>query len=259
MDQGRLPAFWRLLRELTWVEFKLREQGTVLGFLWTLLYPLLMFIVLYLLFVRWLGKFVDMYAAYLLIGIVLWNFFQRTTCLALTSFSRRRSLIKNYKFPREIILFSTIGSTLIPFVVELVLLLGFVLAFRVEPKLTWLFLPAVIAVQIVFVTGVSFFLPLIAAEYRDIERIWEVLTMALFYVTPVFYPLSIISEGKRTLLLYNPITQILIAARGCLIDGTIPLWPSFAVPLLEGLLLCAAGYYLMRRYEYHLVDRMMEP
>jgi len=254
-----MPAFWRLLRELTWVEFKLREQGTVLGFIWTLLSPLLMFIVLYFLFVRWLGKFVDQYAAYLLIGLVLWNFFQRTTSMALTSFSRRRSLIKNYKFPREIILFSTIGSTLIPFVVELALLLVFILAFQVPPKLTWLFLPAVVAVQLLFVTGVSFFLPLIAAEYRDIERIWELLTMALFYVTPIFYPLSIISEGKRTILLFNPITQILIAARGCLIDGTIQWWPAFGVPLLEGLLLCSVGFYLMRRFEFHIVDRMMEP
>jgi ABC-type polysaccharide/polyol phosphate export permease len=202
---------------------------------------------------------VDQYAAYLLIGLVLWNFFQRATSMALTSFTRRRALIKNFKFPREIILFSTIGSALIPFVVEMALLLVFILIFQVPPRLTWLFLPVVLAVQLLFVTGVSFFLPIIAAEYRDMERIWEVLTMALFYVTPVFYPLSIISAGKRTILLYNPITQILIAARGCLIDGQILFWPAFAVPFLEGLLLCAVGFYLMRRFEYHIVDRMMEP
>jgi ABC-type polysaccharide/polyol phosphate export permease len=259
MDRGRLTAYWRLLRDLTWVEFKLREQGTVLGFLWTLLYPLLIFVVLYFLFVRWLGKFVDQYAAYLLIGLVLWNFFQRATSMALTSFSRRRSLIKNYRFPREIVLFSTIGSATIPFVVEMGLLLFFIILFGVPPRLTWLFLPAVMAVLLLFVTGISFFLPLISGEYRDMEKIWEVLTMALFYVTPIFYPLSIISEGKRAILLYNPITQLLVAARGCLIDGQVPLWPAFGVPLLEGLLLCAVGFFLIRRYEYHLVDRIMEP
>ena len=101
-------------------------------------------------------------------------------------------------------------------------------------------------------------MPLLAAEYRDLERIWEVLTMIMFYTTPVFFPLSVIGPHIRPLLLLNPITQILIAARGCLIDGSIPnVLPLAAVMAGSGLLF-AAGVFMFRRLEYHLMDRLME-
>jgi len=248
-----------LLRQMTWMEFKIRDQGTLLGFLWTLLYPILMFIVLYALFIRWMGKFVDQYAAYLLIGLVVWNFFHKATSSALMSFHRRRTLAQNFKFPKEIILFSAIGAVLISFLMELLVLLCFLIPLGVYPKLAWLLLPVPLAVLLLFTTAFSMFLPVLAVEYQDMERIWEVLSLALFYLTPIFYPLDIIGEGRRGLLNLNPVTQIMTAVRGCLIDGSLPNPGGLAAVAAAAVILFAAGWMLLRYLEFHIVDKIMEP
>src|SRR3989338_11260350 len=99
-------AYLDVLWEMTRGEIKQRDQGTALGFLWTLLHPALIFAVLYGLFSKWVGKFVDGYVVYLLVGLVLWNFFQKATTYALGSFRRFRGTVLNYRFPREIVVLS---------------------------------------------------------------------------------------------------------------------------------------------------------
>ncbi len=256
-SHDNLNSYFHLLWEMSRAEFKIRDQGTFLGFLWTLLYPTLMLVVLYTLFVKWMGHFVDQYASYLAIGLLFWNHFQRSTSSALTSLSRRQSLIQNFKFPREIVIFSTLAAVLYSFLLELFVLFLFLMCMGTEPRLAWFLLPGIVLIAVLFSAGVSMFLPLLAAEYQDLERIWEVLTMAIFYLSPVFYPLSIISHGKRSLLLLNPIAQILIAARGCLIDGTLPNAVAIAATAAGSVALFAAGLFLLRRYEYHIMDRLM--
>ena len=251
-------SYLYLLSEMAWAEFKIRDQGTFFGFLWTLLYPALMLVVLYMLFVKWMGRFVDQYAAYLLIGLLFWNFFQKSTSYALTSLSRRHSLITNFKFPREIIIFSSLASILYAFLLEICVLCVFLLFLGIYPKPAWLMLPPLIVVTLLLTAGVSLFLSLLATEYQDLERIWDVCSMALFYLTPIFYPLSIISERHQPWLLFNPITQILIAVRGCLIDGRLPNAASLAAVTLASGATFAAGIFLLRRYEYHVIDRIME-
>ena len=257
-DQKRLHSYFNLLREIGWTEFKLRDQGTLLGFLWTILYPALMFTVLYTVFVKWMGQFVDNYGAYLLIGLLFWNFFQKSTSSALTSLIRRYSIIRNFKFPREIIVFSTLFAILCSFLLEIGVLLVFLPFIGVAPRTSWLLLPVLLGATLLLTTGISLFLPLLAAEYRDMERIWEVVTMALFYLTPVFYPLKIINPKFGTLLRLNPVTQIIIAARGCLIDGRIPNAVPLAAVIFGSGLFVAAGVLLLRRREYQIMDRMME-
>jgi ABC-type polysaccharide/polyol phosphate export permease len=257
-EKTRFYTYLNLLREIGWTEFKLWDQGTLLGFLWTLLYPTLMCIVLYMVFVKWMGQFVNNYCAYLLIGLLFWNFFQRATSSALTSLTRRYSIIRNFKFPREIIVFSTLFAVLCSFLLEICVLLMFLPFTGVAPRVSWLLLPVLLVAALLFTTGISLFLPLLAAEYRDMERIWEVVTMALFYLTPVFYPLKIINPKFGILLLLNPVTQIIIAARGCLIDGTVPNAASLSALIFGSVLLLAAGVFFLRRYEYQIMDRIME-
>ena len=257
-DQKRVCSYLNLLREIGWTEFKLRDQGTLLGFLWTLLYPALMFSVLYVVFVKWMGQLVDNYGAYLLIGLLFWTFFQRATSSALTCLIRRCSLIRNFKFPREIIVFSTLFAVLCTFLLEICVLLVFLPFIGVAPKASWLLLPVLVGVILLLAAGVSMFLPILAADYRDLERMWEVGTMAMFYVTPIFYPLKVVSAKLRPLLYLNPVTHIIIAARGCLIDGRIPNTGSIAVLTVLSGLLVAAGVFFLHRCEYNVIDRIME-
>ncbi len=249
--------YLELLWELTSVEFRLRDQGTLLGFFWTLLQPALMFAVLYALFVRWLGRFVDQYAAYLLIGLVLWNFFQKATSVGLTSLKRRVALVRNYRFPREIIVMSAVGAVFASTTLEIVVLTPFLLVMGLRPSWAWLILPLLCLLLLALATAASIGLALLAAEFRDIERIWEVATAALFYLTPVFYPLSIVSGWRRRLLSLSPLTMILSQTRGCLIDGQAPHPMHLAALVALCAALLAASLLWLRRREDRLGDTLL--
>jgi len=249
--------YWYLLGEMTRVEFKLRDQGTLFGFLWTLLQPTLMFVVLYMLFIKWLGHFVSQYGAYLLIGLVLWNFFQKATSMGLSSLKRRTSLIRNYRFPREIVVFSAVLSVFVSSLLEMLILLPFLFLLGVRPNLAWLWIPLIVVILLAFVISVALFLAVFAAEFHDMERIWEVVTTALFYLTPIFYPLTIVGGWKRRLLSLNPLTIIIMNARACLIDGLTPRpYASLAVIFLTAIAF-AGGVAFLRRCEHRFADTLI--
>lgn len=248
--------YGHLLYELTRSEILMRDQGTVLGFLWTLLHPILMFAVLYTLFVKWMGKFVDTYAVYLLVGLVLWNFFQKSTTSALGSFRKVRGTVLNFRFPREIVVFSAIGAVLWSSVMEFCVLIPVLLLLGQSLHWTWLFLPGIFALELLLATGLGLFLAILAVEFEDLERIWDVLTSALFYLTPVFYPLSILSSRYQELMRLNPLMQILQAFRDCVIAGKPPDVGVVLILLTAGVVGVAAGLWLLRRLEFRLADKL---
>lgn len=242
---------------MTLSEVRMREQGTALGFLWTLLHPALMFVVLYGLFAKWVGRFVEQYMVYLLVGLVFWNFFQKATSYALGSFRRARGTVLNYRFPREIIVLSSVGAVLWSALMEVCVLMVAVALLGQEPRWTWLLLPGLVALELLLVTGLGLCLAVFAAEYQDVERIWDVLTAALFYLTPVFYPLDILSPDKRALLMFNPLAQIIAAVRDCVIAGRAPQPAAVLSILIVSAALIAMGLLLLRRREFRLVDKLL--
>ena len=246
-----------LLWEMTYAEVRLRDQGSLLGFAWTLLHPALMFAVLYGLFIHWLGRYVPDYAAYLLMGLVLWNFFQRATSYAMTSLRRYKGLLRNYRFPREILVLASVAAVLWSTVLELCVLAPLLVYLGHAPTSLWLLLPVLLALLVLLVSGLSLLLAVLAVEYQDMERIWEIVSTALFYLTPVFYPLYLIEKGKRSLLLLNPLAQVLIAFRGVVIAGAAPSARLLAALLVLGACGCAAGLWILRRLEFRLADKLM--
>lgn len=257
MSALRRFPYWRLVWVMASSEAKLRDQGTVLGFLWTLLHPLLMFLVLYALFMKWMGRFVDNYAAYLLVGLVFWNFFQRGTAVALSSLRRQAPLLLNYRFPREITVLSSVGAVLWSSLLEMAVLLIVLPFLGVEPRWAWLSLPLVIALEATLVCGAALLLAVLAVEYQDMERIWEVLSAALFYLTPVFYPVSVLRESRQDWVMLSPIAQLIQAARFCLIDGRWPDPAPAAALALSAAVALGAGLFALRRLEPRLADRLI--
>lgn len=255
-DRASFP-YGELLWELTRGEVLMRDQGTMLGFLWTLLHPVLMFVVLYGLFAKWVGKFVDEYVIYLLVGLVLWNFFQKATTSALGSLRRARGTILNYRFPREIVVFSAVGAVLWSSLLEVGVLLATVTLLGQSPTPAWLLLPVILALELALVTGVGLLLAAWSADYQDLERIWDVLTSAMFYLTPVFYPLSILAPDKQALLRLNPLTQLIGAFRGCVIDGRLPDAGSMLVVAAFCCGVLVAGRCYLRSRETQLMDKLM--
>lgn len=205
-----------LLSELVRTDFKLRYQGSFLGYAWSLLKPLLLFVILYIVFVFFLriGDDVPHFPVYLLLGIVLWNFFVEMTSQSLGSIVGRGDLIRKIRIPRWIIVFSSSISALINLLLSLVIVGIFMIVNKVDISAMILLLPLNILTIYIFSLGVSLFLAAAYVKYRDISYIWEVFLQAGFYVTPILYPLSLVTiDFVQKLLLLNPLAQAIQAAR----------------------------------------------
>ena len=205
-----------LLTELVRTDFKLRYQGSALGYAWSLLRPLLLFAILYVVFVRFLkiGTGVPHYPVYLLLGVVLWNFFNEMTVMSLGSIVGRGDLIRKIRIPRWIIVLSSSISALINFFLNLVVIVIFMFINHVDLYRTALWLPLILLEVYVFALGISLFLSAAFVKFRDIGYIWEVVMQAGFYLTPILYPLSRITNVTlQKVILLNPMAQAIQDAR----------------------------------------------
>lgn len=205
-----------LLSELVRTDFKLRYQGSVLGYAWSLLRPLLLFAILYVVFVRFLkiGGDIPHFPIYLLLGIVLWGFFSEMTSQSLGSIVGRGDLIRKIRIPRWMIVFSSSISALINLGLNLLVVGVFLVFNKVDIQWTILLLPLVLLEIYLFALGLALFLSAAFVKYRDIGYIWEVFLQAGFYLTPIIYPLALITnESLQKLLLMNPVAQAIQDAR----------------------------------------------
>lgn len=199
-----------LLAELVRTDFKLRYQGSALGYAWSLLRPLLLFLILYLVFVKFIkiGEGVPHFPVYLLLGIVVWNFFLEMTTRSLTSIVERGDLIRKIRIPRWIIILSSSVSALINLLLNLLVVLLFLVINDVDLLKTALWAPLLLAEVYVFAVGLSLLLSAAYVKYRDVSYIWEVVLQAGFYLTPILYPLSLITNQTfQKLIMINPMAQ----------------------------------------------------
>lgn len=209
-----------LLRQLVVTDFKLRYQGSVLGYLWTLLKPLFLFIILYTVFVNFLkvGSDIPYFPLYLLLGIIMYNFFSEMTALSLNSIVSRGDLISKIRIPRWIIVVSASFTALINLGINLLVVTVFMFINNVDLLQTSLLFPIVLLQLYIFSLGISLILATAYVKYRDIGHIWDVALQGLFYLTPILYPISIITNiTYQKILLLNPLAQIVQDARYVLI------------------------------------------
>jgi len=205
-----------LLSELVRTDFKLRYQGSVLGYAWSLLRPLLLFIILYVVFVKFLriGNGVPNYPIYLLLGIVLWNFFAEMTSQGLSAIVGRGDLIRKIRIPRWMIIVSTSISALINLTLNMVVVIVIAIIGGMHFLTSSVFLPLFLLEIYLFALGITLFLSALFVKYRDVSYIWEVCLQAGFYITPVIYPLSLIKNvNVQKLILMNPLGQAVQDAR----------------------------------------------
>jgi ABC-2 type transport system permease protein len=250
-----------LLSELVRTDFKLRYQGSFLGYAWSLLRPLLIFVILYVVFVKFLkvGADTPHYPVYLLFGIVVWNFFVEMTMQSLTSIVGRGDLIRKIRIPRWIILLSTSISALINLGLNLIIITIFMIISHVSPTSNAWLTPLLFLEIYLFAFGLSLFLSALYVKYRDVSYIWEVCVQAGFYATPILYPLSRITNVTfQKLLLLNPLAQALQDARYVLITNqTVTIqhvfnggWHEYIPYMLVAVLLLGGLWFFKRESKY---------
>lgn len=247
-----------LLKQLVKSDFKLRYQGSVLGYAWSLLRPLFLFITLYFVFAVFLGtgKGIPHYPQYLLLGIVLWNYFIEVTSGSVTAIVGKGELLRKINFPKYVIILSGSVSAFINLLLNSIVI-GIFLAVG-HISLTWsaLLIIPLIAELFILAIAMAFFLSTLYVRFRDVSYIWEVIAQAAFYATPILYPLTKIPHRFAKILILSPMAQIIQDARHALITPkTLTIYQVYggdkwiwAIPLGTTLILAilAASYFRSR-------------
>ncbi len=257
---------WILLRELVKTDFKLRYQGSMLGMVWSVLKPLMLFAVMYVVFVRFLrfGAGIPHFAVSLLLAQTLWSFFQESTSQGMRAIVDRGDLLRKINFPRYIVVISSTVSAFINLLISLVVVLIFMIINGVEFRLTILLFPLIVVELYVFALAVAFLLSTLYVKFRDIGHIWDVVMQIWFYITPIIYPLSqIISMSgfglvvAKLMLIVNPMAQIIQDARYVLVTTqTETIWNTVGagtpllkiIPIILTLVLFAIGVVVFRKH-----------
>jgi ABC-2 type transport system permease protein len=231
---GDFRRFWSLTFTLARTEFKLRFFGSVLGYLWTLMRPLLLFTVLYVFFTK-VAHVNDSkspgeahYGAQLLGSIVLFTFFTEATAGAVRSVIDRENLVRKIHFPRLVIPTSVVLLALFNLGMNLIVVFVFAVGEGVTPMLSWLELPLIITMIVIFSLGLAMLLSAMFVHFRDIQPIWEVFSQILFYASPVIISIETIKktlDNKPPLLhiyMLNPLAVILQQFRHAMITNASP-------------------------------------
>ncbi|HEV3128989.1 MAG TPA: ABC transporter permease [Solirubrobacteraceae bacterium] len=222
-----LGGGWRRSLDLLYLmavtEFKRTYFGTVLGYLWSLCRPLLLFAVMLVVFTHLLRfSNVAHYPVLLLMNIVLFGFFSEATNSAVPSIVSNEAIVRKTQFPRLVIPLSVVLTAAFNLSLNLVVVFAFILGFGITPMWTWLLLPVLVAALVLLAVAVSMLLSSLYPRFRDVAIIWTVISTALFYASPVLYPLQKLHGAIQTVVALNPLTPILELARRWLIDPRAP-------------------------------------
>jgi ABC-2 type transport system permease protein len=256
---GGRRRFFDLLWLMSVTEFKRVYFGTVLGYLWSLIRPLMLFGVLLFVFTKVFkigSKEVEHYPVLLLLGIVLFTFFQESTTNSVTSVVSQEGVVRKTQFPRLVIPLSTVLTGAFNFCLNLIVVFAFVFAFGVDPAWTWLLFPIALVLLFVFTAAVGMALSVLYVRFRDVAIIWTVFAQVLFYATPILYPITAFhNETYERILMLNPLAVIFEQVRVWILTepeaptaveaagGALHLLPAAAIFVA----VCAFGVWIFNR------------
>jgi ABC-2 type transport system permease protein len=230
-----LTGDWRRAAHLTWtlavLEFRLKFFGSVLGYVWQLGRPLLMFGVYYVVFTKFVrvSEDVKFYPPLLLAGIMLYQFFAEVTAGSVASVLNRENLVRKIHFPRIVIPLSVVLTAAFNLAVNFIAVAAFMALSGVPFRAHWLVMIPVLAMLFVLVTGLAMLLSALFVKYRDVSPIWEVTLQAMFYATPILYPIDKLTDANSELpgwvpqlIMCNPLSVIVEQMRHSVFDAGAP-------------------------------------
>jgi ABC-2 type transport system permease protein len=247
--------YLELVRELALTGFKLKYHGSFFGYLWSLMKPLFLFVILYFVFdyVFKLGKAIPNYPIYLLIGITLWGFFAETTSMCMGSIVGSGDLIRKVYFPRIVLPIAMSLTSFITLLLNLVVVFGFMVYAKVPVHYSLLWLPFILIEFYIFAVGVSFFLSAIYVKFRDVGPIWEVACQGLFYGTPIIYAATAVPAKLLKIMMLSPLAQIIqsgraaILPKGTVVTSQAVLGKYFLLPFILVVVVFGMGYMVFQK------------
>lgn len=234
-------------------ELRVRYKRSVLGFVWALLNPALLMLVLTLVFSVLMRFNVPHYSIFLLSMLLPWTFFSQTLAYSVESIVSNGELLKKVRVARLVFPVAALVSNVVNFLLTMVPLLLLILVLRFPVHWTWIYLPVPMLGLFLFTLGVSFLLCTANVFYRDVSHIVQVLLSAWFYFCPIIYSVDFLPAKYRWLFHLNPLLYVLNGFRLSIYYGLLPTWQSAALSLGSGVLTLALGFVIFRRYEKSFV------
>jgi ABC-2 type transport system permease protein len=253
------------LKQLVKTDFKLRYQNSVLGYVWSLLKPLFLSLITYMVFVKILKVDYNVHnsGAYLLLGIVLYSFFSELTGGSVGSVVGKGDLLRKINFPRYAVVLASCLSAAINLSLNLIIVILFIIFGGLEVNLDILFAPLLIAEIFIFGTGLAFFLSAVFVKLRDIGHIWDVVLQALFYGTPILFPVAFAPLWLQKIIMLNPLAQAIQDLRYVLVShNTVTMGNIYGseyirlVPILITLLIAVLGAMYFRKQSKYFAEEI---
>lgn len=246
----------RILKEIAISDFKVRYQNSILGYVWTLIKPLLLFAVLYVVFSVFMRFPVENYQLYLLLGIIIWNFFAEATSIALRSFETKQSLITKVYFPRIIVVIASTLTSLLTFLLNMVVFFVFLGISDIPFSFNFFFMIVYIFELYFIVLGISLIISALYVKFRDLSHIWDVLLQIGFWITPIIYPLTMVPEIYHRFIYLNPLARLIEYSRAIFILGHIPAPILNLVLLIMTALIMLIGIIFFRLQESSIPENI---
>lgn len=256
MNQNSIWNKRSIIWDFAITDLKVRYRNSVLGFAWTILEPLLILSVLYIVFTNIFENTVQYYPLYLLLGLIMWNMVVRGTQIGINSTLSRGPILSQINIPTAIPPISATVTALLMLCFEMIVFAVFMIVFQIIPTWTIIILPIIIGLEFVLVLGLALPLSVVNIKFRDMQFIWGIIIHAGFFLTPIFYTLDILPEKIQSIIVFNPMVQILNIARNVTIYGELPSIDEFKIPVLMTLMIFVVGFVVYRKASNRIIEQL---
>jgi lipopolysaccharide transport system permease protein len=247
-------------KSLIWIlavmDLKLRYRNSILGFLWSILEPLFMLLVLYVVFNYILRSDIQNYPLFLLIGIIFWNTFSRGTSMGSNSILARSGIVMTIPLPKIALPFSSVVTSFLMLFFELIIFVVFVIGFQFYPPFSIVYLPLAFVPLFILTLGMSLSLSVLNVMYRDVSYIWTIILQAGFFLTPIIYKMNILPETLQNILIFNPMSHIVIWVQDLTIFGKTPSMESITYTFGSSIIILIIGLVTFSKLQNKMVDKL---
>jgi ABC-type polysaccharide/polyol phosphate export permease len=252
--QGKRAGYGWLVLQFATKDFKIRYTHSALGYGWSVLNPLLFFLVYYAVFTVFVKLDIPNYPAFLLLGIALWNFFDEGTARGAASLLERANLLAKTPMPRVVVVYAALLSAGLTFAINLVVLMVLLGATGTQLHLPALCFPLLIVDLVLLTLGLSLCLAPLYVRFRDVGYLWRVVLQVGFWLTPIIYVDLMVPERWRWLVWINPVGRVIGDSRRVLIYGLWPGTRGLLITSAYSVAICVLGFVVFRRLQARVVE-----
>lgn len=255
-DLKELYNYREMLSNLVKKDLRTRYKGSMLGFLWTFLNPLLQLVVYTFVFSTIMRAGIDKYYIYLFVALVPWIFFSTAIISSSASIISNKDLIKKIYFPRLIIPIATVNGAFMNMIFAMVVVFVALIFSGVGISKYIVFLPVILLIEYLFTLGLSFIVSGLNVYFRDLQHILGIAIMAWMYATPIMYDINMVPESMRTLIYLNPMTPIVVGIRDVLYYQRVPDLYNISIILLWSVVFIVFGYFVFQKLQKGFVEEL---